>query len=481
MNMFRQINKEAIAGTAVNTLTYTNLSNNLNTGQFNNSSQNETITIEQIPNTPLPTSNHPSLDHLVEFTTMRDLKCKEILTTERTYVDNMKILVEVFIKPLKEGEGGISKEIASQICGNIPDILLISVELLNMLESKLANWSNSQTIGDTFNKLTPFLKMYTNYTVGFDSVLTLVTDLEKNSTFSSFIQKCTEDPRTRKLDLRSYLIQPVQRITRYHMLLEEVLKHTDQSHTDYPTLTEAYRLMKQVTRDANEAIKKSENRQKVYEIQKMFVTDPGIIAPHREFIYEGTLTKVCRKACKKRVVFLFSDILVYGSSIPPKLLLHEKIELDHCRIEDIPDGNLGGSSSISLNGNLINNAFQICSNKKSFVVFADSSDAKMQWMIVLIETIDKFKAKRKTIKKEKIDHAEAPVWVPDETADNCSRCKDEFSFVNRRHHCRNCGALVCGKCSDQKYKLPSADYKAVRVCNKCHETLTKSALSNLKV
>ncbi|EGG21666.1 pleckstrin domain-containing protein [Cavenderia fasciculata] len=420
--------------------------------------------IREDPDAQAVTSNHPSLDHLAAFTSLRDMKAKEILTTERTYCDNMKILVEVFIEPLKYGEGGISKESATIICSNLSDILLVSVELLNQLEERLATWSTTQRIGDVFKTLIPFLKMYTNYTVGFDNALTTVSDCEKNSTFVSFIQKCTEDPRTKKLDLRSYLIQPVQRITRYHMLLDELLKHTDASHPDYGNLADALDKMKRVTSEANEAIKRSENRAKVMEIQKMFVGDIDIVAAHRSFVFEGVLTKVCRKACKKRNVFLFSDLLLYGSSMPPKLLLHEKINLEFCRIEDIPDGDSGGSRAILLNGSGIVNAFQICSNKKSFVVFADTAESKMLWMLRLTETIESLQQKRSTLKSDsKETSSEAPVWVPDETTTNCPFCEEGFTLLNRRHHCRNCGELVCGKCSEKKFKLPISNFKAVRV------------------
>ncbi|EFA79670.1 pleckstrin domain-containing protein [Heterostelium album PN500] len=417
---------------------------------------------------------HPSLEHLAAFTALRDLKAKEILTTERTYCDNMKILVEVFIDPLKAGEGGISKDSATILCSNLSDILLVSIELLNRLEAKLAEWSNTQRIGDVFLTLIPFLKMYTNYTVGYDNVMNIVTECEKNSSFSQFIQRCTEDPRTRKLDLRSYLIQPVQRITRYHMLLDEVLKHTEPDHPDYTDLAKSLAEMKKVTSEANEAIKRSENRAKVLAIQSMFVGDADIVAAHRSYVFEGILTKVCRKACKKRHVFLFSDMLIYGSSIPPKLLLHEKIMLEHCRIEDIPDGDSGGSRALSLNnGAIIVNAFQICSAKKSFVVFADNADMKMQWMLKLTETIESLQSKRSTLKSETGGaRAEAPVWVPDETTTECRFCTEGFTLLNRRHHCRNCGELVCGKCSDKKFRLPVTDFKPARVCIICYDKLT---------
>ncbi|GAM22338.1 hypothetical protein SAMD00019534_055130 [Acytostelium subglobosum LB1] len=432
------------------------------------------ITVDLIPHDfgADTSSAHPSLDHLAAFTSLRDLKAKEILTTERTYCDNMRILAEVFLPPLKSGEVAIpTREEISKLCSNISHILSFSKELLERLEERLAAWSTTQRIGDVFKQLIPFLKIYTNYTVGYDNLMNVLLELEKSSSFVSFLQKCLDDPRTRKMDLRSYLIQPVQRITRYHMLLDELLKHTNPTHPDYLDLEKALAEMKKVTSEANEAIKRSEARAKVLEIQKLFVGDVDLVAPHRFFVYEGVLTKVCRKACKKRFVFLFSDMLVYGSSIPPKLLMHEKINLDHCRIEDIPDGDSGGSRSISLNGALITNAFQICSDKKSFIVFADNAESKMKWMLMLTQSIEAIQTKKSTLKSGpgSASKSEAPVWVPDETATNCPFCTESFTFMNRRHHCRNCGALVCGKCSEKKLKLPVTDYKPARVCDTCFE------------
>ncbi|MDP2438631.1 MAG: FYVE zinc finger domain-containing protein [archaeon] len=39
-----------------------------------------------------------------------------------------------------------------------------------------------------------------------------------------------------------------------------------------------------------------------------------------------------------------------------------------------------------------------------------------------------------------------PHWVTDDSSDVCYKCKEEFSLINRRHHCRFCGQLFCGNC-----------------------------------
>lgn len=38
-------------------------------------------------------------------------------------------------------------------------------------------------------------------------------------------------------------------------------------------------------------------------------------------------------------------------------------------------------------------------------------------------------------------------WVPDEDVPYCPTCGDKFIVNRRRHHCRLCGAIMCGKCS----------------------------------
>ena len=40
----------------------------------------------------------------------------------------------------------------------------------------------------------------------------------------------------------------------------------------------------------------------------------------------------------------------------------------------------------------------------------------------------------------------SPEWHPDNSNKTCELCENGFTFFNRRHHCRNCGRVVCGKC-----------------------------------
>jgi len=64
-----------------------------------------------------------------------------------------------------------------------------------------------------------------------------------------------------------------------------------------------------------------------------------------------------------------------------------------------------------------------------------------------------------------------PAWLPDSASPHCQICKTPFTAKNRRHHCRNCGRLVCGKCSPSKKSILKWNNKSVRVCFVCENVL----------
>ncbi|KAM6163942.1 hepatocyte growth factor-regulated tyrosine kinase substrate isoform 2-T2 [Rhynchocyon petersi] len=67
----------------------------------------------------------------------------------------------------------------------------------------------------------------------------------------------------------------------------------------------------------------------------------------------------------------------------------------------------------------------------------------------------------------------APDWVD---AEECHRCRVQFSVVTRKHHCRACGQIFCAKCSSRYSTIPKFGIeKEVRVCEPCYEQLNKKA------
>ncbi len=71
-------------------------------------------------------------------------------------------------------------------------------------------------------------------------------------------------------------------------------------------------------------------------------------------------------------------------------------------------------------------------------------------------------------------------WVPDSVSSVCMRCQGEFEkammgWKTSKHHCRFCGLLVCGKCTNTKIRLPSLGcFEKTNVCPECRECLKRS-------
>uniref|UniRef100_W8B9X0 Pleckstrin domain-containing family F member 2 n=1 Tax=Ceratitis capitata TaxID=7213 RepID=W8B9X0_CERCA len=183
--------------------------------------------------------------------------------------------------------------------------------------------------------------------------------------------------------------------------------------------------------------------------------------PGRVLVGEGVLTKMCRKRPKSRQFFLFNDILVYGNIVIGKKKYNKQhiMPLEEVSLESLED-----------NGQY-RNGWLIRTTTKSFVVYAATSTEKQEWMAHINKCVEDLL--RKSGKKPVENHA--AVWVPDAEATHCMHCKKtQFTMIVRRHHCRNCGAVVCGPCSSKKFLLPQQSSKPVRVCTACYERLSKA-------
>eukprot|EP01127_Copromyxa_protea_P007906 TRINITY_DN1798_c0_g1_i1.p1 TRINITY_DN1798_c0_g1~~TRINITY_DN1798_c0_g1_i1.p1 ORF type:complete len:1382 (+),score=233.54 TRINITY_DN1798_c0_g1_i1:131-4147(+) len=69
--------------------------------------------------------------------------------------------------------------------------------------------------------------------------------------------------------------------------------------------------------------------------------------------------------------------------------------------------------------------------------------------------------------------AAAGAWIPDEAVSECPLCAEPFTLFFRRHHCRACGHVVCGLCSDYQLIIPgTAVLEPSRVCKLCYQDIT---------
>ncbi|CAF1489585.1 unnamed protein product [Adineta ricciae] len=205
----------------------------------------------------------------------------------------------------------------------------------------------------------------------------------------------------------------------------------------------------------------AENAKRIKNVQDKFVNGQSLAKEGRALVGEGVLMKVCRKKPKQRVFFLFNDILVYGRVVMNGLKYTQQkiIPLSEIKISTPTDCEENPYSWL------------ISSPKKSFVVRANSDRERQEWLAHLDRCVYHC---RNTNQSQ--NNAVAAHWVPDDRSDTCMHCHTtKFSTYNRKHHCRNCGYIVCDGCSKKRFLLPHLDSKSVRVCDACYSKLTKNS------
>ncbi|KAI0704872.1 hypothetical protein BC835DRAFT_1315493 [Cytidiella melzeri] len=116
-----------------------------------------------------------------------------------------------------------------------------------------------------------------------------------------YLKRCRMNPRHSQLNLEGYLLLPVQRIPRYRLLLEELIRicPPQYEYMEDP-LDKALGEISSLANNMNEGKREAENRRKLVNWQARIrgrFPSP-LVQPHRRFILDGSLhlTRVVRKA-----------------------------------------------------------------------------------------------------------------------------------------------------------------------------------------
>ncbi|XP_061078581.1 pleckstrin homology domain-containing family F member 2-like [Conger conger] len=209
---------------------------------------------------------------------------------------------------------------------------------------------------------------------------------------------------------------------------------------------------------ADQLASTKENLARIIAVESLFGrSGKPLKKPGRVLVGEGCLTKLCRRNPQPRVFFLFNDILVYGSIIVQdrRYTGQKVIQLEDLMVESLED-----SPDMK-------NQWLLRTPSKSFYVSAASPQEKDAW----ITHIEECRTKRVNERGPGPVEDFAPSWIPDKASAICMRCCTKFTFSQRRHHCRQCGILVCGSCSSQRFLIPNISREPVRVCQVCFQNL----------
>ena len=404
----------------------------------------------------------------------------ELLETEERYVERLELLNVRFRNAIvsaneQQRDKPVLPELAvKQIFSNVHQIHQLNQTLLEQLRNRLMNWDQDPRLGDVMIRIAPFLKLYSDYVANFDAANSVLNDcLSKEKRFAALVQEFEKDPVCENLKISHFMLEPVQRLTRYKLLFEDYLKRLPEEAPDRKETESALKIISEAANHANSKIKHMENFNELLCIQRSLTDYSGeLIQPHRLFIKRGSLGKVSRRSLQQRMFFLFSDVLLHTLPFGSFYKVRDEMELYSMSIEEpviqpFP------------------NSFNIFSVSRSLTVSAASLEDKEDWIRDLRNAIGRIKENRDSRKKfsssastagegsiceepdEKLSiGSKAPLWLQDSSVTMCMDCAEPFSMMRRRHHCRGCGEIICSGCSKQRVFLPYLS-REDRVCNKC--------------
>ena len=184
---------------------------------------------------------------------------RELLQTEVNYVRELDLLVETFVKPLSV----LCREEGTDIFSNVESLRGIHSALLaEMLAPasigvwdllKAADMPTVVRVADAFERFAPFLKLYTTYCSDFAMSQ---RRLESIQTAPSGPSQLASSIEAKELatgqSLRSLLIKPVQRLCKYPLLLQSLLKELPAADPAHPLLSRAASAVEGVAHSVNE-------------------------------------------------------------------------------------------------------------------------------------------------------------------------------------------------------------------------------------
>ncbi|XP_078137675.1 FYVE, RhoGEF and PH domain-containing protein 4-like [Sander vitreus] len=411
----------------------------------------------------------------------------ELLQTERAYVARLHLLDQVFCSRLTEeaGRGSFPPEVIRNIFSNITSLYSFHNQfLLPDLESCISHWCESPGLGTALLQHAPFLRMYADYVTNFDQAMELVrTWTERSAAFRNIIQDIQSQEVCGSLTLQHHMLEPVQRVPRYEMLLRDYLKNLPKNHPDYDIAYKSLQTISMAAIHSNSAIHKAESLKRLVEIYEM-VGEKEVVNPTNEFLREGRLLKLAARntSAMERHLFMFNNFLMCCT---PKFSLVGQRFTVRCRI------GVDGMQVQQTTNDDYPYTFQVSGKERTLELQASSKQDRDQWIKVIQEAIDIFQKNNETFKlaSKELNVPEpteelgrrAPRWIRDNEVTVCMKCQDAFNaLTRRRHHCRACGCVVCWKCLDSKVALEYDGNKLNKVCKACYSTLTSQRVEENK-
>uniref|UniRef100_A0A8C7B6T1 Intersectin 2 n=2 Tax=Neovison vison TaxID=452646 RepID=A0A8C7B6T1_NEOVI len=262
-----------------------------------------------------------SLDTMQPGERKRQGYIHELIRTEERYVDDLQLVVEVFQKRMVES-GFLTEGEMALIFVNWKELIMCNTKLLKALRVRKKTGGEKmpvQTIGDILAAELSHMQAYIRFcSCQLNGAALLQQKTDEDTEFKEFLKKLASDPRCKGMPLSSFLLKPMQRITRYPLLIRSILENTLENHVDHSSLKLALERAEELCSQVNEGVREKENSDRLEWIQAhvqcdglaeqlIFNSLTNCLGP-RKLLHSGKLYKT--KSNKELHGFLFNDFLL---------------------------------------------------------------------------------------------------------------------------------------------------------------------------
>ncbi|KAK2870250.1 hypothetical protein Q8A67_024642 [Cirrhinus molitorella] len=267
-------------------------------------------------------------------TDIRSCCLMEIKQTEEKYTETLDSIEKFFMKPLGQSLSGVEIE---KVFINIPDLVKVHTSLLKEVQDSVL-MHNASNLYQIFIKYKERLVLYGKYCSQVESAIACLDDICKNrEDVRQMLELCSKRANNGKFTLRDLLVVPMQRVLKYHLLLQELVKHTHDA-TDKSNLRQALDAMKDLAQYVNEVKRDIETLRDIDQYQKSI---ENLNQPLRNYgrpkgDSEVRVASVDKRAKQDRHLFLFDAAVIVCKRRGDNYEMKEVIDLHSFKITNNP-------------------------------------------------------------------------------------------------------------------------------------------------
>ncbi|KAK9893481.1 hypothetical protein P389DRAFT_181959 [Cystobasidium minutum MCA 4210] len=236
---------------------------------------------------------------------------KEILTTERKYVQDLEVLQE-YSRKLSD-EQLLSQDTIHGLFLNLNNIVDFARRFLIGVETNACLPPEAQRFGSLFSLMEESFSVYEPYCVNYPAAAELLQVVMK--TDAHILAKVAHI-----LDINELLmfhIKPVQRLLKYHLLFDTLAKATDPSWPYYQELVDGVETAKRIADKVNEEKRKQENRQAAEELRGLVEDWKGHeLSSFGDLLLHETFSVLKSEVEREYHVYLFQKIILCCKDSP---------------------------------------------------------------------------------------------------------------------------------------------------------------------